>query len=89
MRKDVRRHTQPALVDLFRCEGKHAQHFDHYLNYRFCHRRKGLDLRIDLESSCEILDAFKDVDEGIITFPRVLGRLTQVDIITSQLEGAR
>jgi hypothetical protein len=67
--------TQFSLVDSFGREGKHGQQFDHYIDNCLCHRGSGQHLRINLESACEVFDAFKDVDEGIVAFPHVLGRL--------------
>jgi hypothetical protein len=66
IRRGAGRLTQAPLVDLFRRESKHSQHFDEYFNYRLCHGGSGLDFRVDHEAPCEVLDAFKDVDKGII-----------------------
>jgi hypothetical protein len=70
--------TQISLVDSFGREGKHSQQFYHYIDNRLRHRRSGQHLRMNLESACEVFDAFKDVDEGIVAFPHVLGRLVVV-----------
>ena len=67
--------TEPSLVDLFSGKGEHGQQLDHDFDERLRHGRRRRDLGIDLETPQEILDALKDVDEGIVAFPHILGRL--------------
>jgi hypothetical protein len=87
--KHVARHTQPSLVDMFRRESEHGQYFDQYFNYHLCHGRCGLDFSINLEPAQKVLDAFEDINKGIVACPHVLGRLANAGIITKRRERAR
>jgi hypothetical protein len=91
MRKGSDRLTQAPLVNLFGRESKYSQHFNYYFNYRVCHRESGFDLhiRINLETSCEVLDTLENIDEGIVACPHVLGRLGETDITTCEPERER
>jgi hypothetical protein len=77
--------TEPSLIDLSGREGEDRQQFDHDLDYYFRHRGRRRNLGINHEASEEILDAFKDVDEGVIARPHILGRL--VDRAIAELAG--
>ena len=46
-------------------------------------------MSINLEPAQKVFDAFEDINKGIVTFPHVLGRLADADIITEQRESAR
>ena len=80
-RNDVARRTQPSLVDLLRRESEHGQQFDRNLNHRFNHGGCEFDLRINLETTCEVFDTFEDIDKGIIASPHVFGGLADAYII--------
>jgi len=50
----------------------------------------GLDLHINLDSTWDVVNAFKNVDKGIVNFPHILRRLeNKILSITSQLERGR
>jgi hypothetical protein len=48
-----------------------------------------LNLRVNLESTCEVFDAFEDIDKGIIAFPHGFGRLANPYINIGQTEWSR
>jgi hypothetical protein len=73
---------------LFSRESEDRQDFDHNLDQYFCHCGSRRNLSINHQTSKEILDAFKDVDEGVVACPHILGRLVDPDITKSQLEKA-
>jgi hypothetical protein len=73
--------TESSGVHLLCRESEDRQHFNHYLNEYFGHRRCGRDLRVDLEASEEVFDTFKKIDQGIIASFDVLGRLSDPDRI--------
>ena len=75
------RRTQSSLFHLFRRKCQYTQQFDQYFNHCLNQCRSGLDLRIDLESPQEVFDALEDVNEGIVAFPHVFGRLADTFII--------
>ena len=87
-RKVAEKLTQLPLVNLFRCESKHSQHFDQYLDYRLRHRRSvfNLPIGINLEAPCEVLDTFENIHKGIVACSHVLCRLADTDITTDELE---
>ena len=53
-------HTESPLVDLFSRKGKHRDQFDHYLDQHLSHCVGRRNLRINLDSSEKVLNAFKD-----------------------------
>jgi len=73
--------TQSSLVELFCRQTKHGQQFDHDFDDHLCHRGCGLDVRIDLESTGEVFNAFEDVHKGVVAFSHVFGRLANANII--------
>jgi hypothetical protein len=70
---------------LFSREGEDRQDLDHDLGQYFGHCGCRRNLGVNHETSEEILDAFKDVDEGVVACPHILGRLVDPDITKSQL----
>jgi len=79
--------TQSSLVDLFCRQTKHGQQFDHDFDHHLCHCGCGLDVRIDLESTREVFNAFEDIDKGVVAFSHVFGRLADVNIMNYKLTG--
>ena len=79
--------TQSSLVDLFCRQGKHDQQFDQDFDHYLSHRRCGLDLGIDLESTGDVFDALKDVDKFIVAFSHVFGRLAGANVTNYELNG--
>ena len=55
--------TESSLVDLFCRQGKHDQQFDHDFDHHLSHRKGGSDLRVNLESTGEVFNAFEGVDK--------------------------
>jgi len=74
--------TESFPSHLLRCNSKHGECFNHYRHHHSCHRR-GLQrfLGINTEVCEEIRDAFKEVEERIITCAAVNSRLTWIDVI--------
>ena len=58
--------TEPALLNLLGRQGKHRKYFKHYLHDDIGHYRSGWHHRIDLQTSEEIRQALKEVEEGIV-----------------------
>ena len=73
VRKD--RRTKSPPVDLFGREREHREQFNHYLDHHLNHSESKRNIGINRESSEEIFDAFKDIDDGFVTFPHVFGLL--------------
>ena len=67
--------TCSTLSHFLRRDREDVQHLDHYLYYdvrhRVCRRHGG----ISLEAFEEVLDAFEEIDERILTRFNVLSRL--------------
>jgi len=73
--------TQFSLFHLFSREGKNRYEFGHNFDNHFGYRRsRMLDLGIDHESPDKSLDAFENLDEGVIAFFDRVGRLVVPDI---------
>jgi hypothetical protein len=58
--------TEPALLNLLGRQGKHRKYFNHYLHDKIRHYRSGPDHRIDLQTSEEVPQALKEVEEGVV-----------------------
>src|SRR6266576_454530 len=78
-------HTKLPLVNMFSCKGEDREQVEHYLDYRFNHRGSE-QLDITPQSSEDVLDAFKDVDQGVIKFPLMHGRLAILNVTRSSAE---
>jgi hypothetical protein len=80
------RHTESSLFDLFGRKGEHREYFNHYLGHYFSHRGSRRDLGISPEPSEEVLDAFEDIDQSVVTFPYILGHLAVLNMTRSGAE---
>ena len=58
--------TEPAFLNLLGRQGKHRKYFDHYLHDNISHCQSERDHRIDLETSEEVPQALKEIEEGIV-----------------------
>ncbi len=67
--------TCSSLFYLLCRNGKDIEYFNHYLHDDVRHRRGWWNFGIDLEAFEEVLNAFKDVDEGLLGCTDVLSRL--------------
>jgi len=74
---------------LFSCEGEDGEQFEHYLDYGFIHHENGRNLEKNLESSEDVLDAFKDIDQGVVTCPLTHSNLAILDLTRSGAEMTR
>ena len=79
--------TESSLVDLFCRQGKHDQQFDHNFDHHLSHRRGGLDLRVNLESTGDVFNALEGVDKCIVAFSHVFGRLAGANVTNYELNG--
>jgi hypothetical protein len=76
--------TESSLIYLFSRESKDGQQVGHYLYCHFSHRRRRWDLDIDFKAPEEALDAFKQIDKGVVTCTDILGCLEDPDIIKNR-----
>jgi hypothetical protein len=58
--------TEPALLNLLGRQGKYRKYFDYYLHDDIRHYRSGRHHRIDLQTSEEVRQALKEVEEGVV-----------------------
>ena len=72
--------TQLALFDLFRCNPKNREHFDHYLNDHIHHFRGRLRCCVNLDSSKKPFDALKNVDKSVFSGSNILDCLREVRV---------
>jgi hypothetical protein len=63
------------LFDLFCGQSKDGKDFNHYLHKYILHRIGEYDLGIDTKAVEEMMDAFEEVDKGIIAGTDIFGRL--------------
>ena len=73
--KPKRSLTEATLFNLFRCQGKYREQFDHYLNDHIFHRGSAWYLGVYLEPFKKTLDAFKEIHESVVARADILGRL--------------
>jgi hypothetical protein len=58
--------TRSSLFYLLCRNSQDIQYFDHYLHDDVRHRRAWSNLGIGLQASEKVLDALKDVDQGLL-----------------------
>ena len=71
--------TCSPLSYLLCSDSENIQYFHHYLNDDILHRRRWWDLGVGLQAFEEVLDTFKDIDQGILRCIDILDRLTSFD----------
>jgi hypothetical protein len=79
-------HTESSQVNLFSCKGEDREQFEHYLDNFVRHHRSVRNRGINPESSEDVLDAFKDIDQGVVTCPLMHGRLAILNVTRSGAE---
>jgi hypothetical protein len=64
---------------MFICKGEDWEQFEHYLDYRFnyCGSEQ---LDINPKASEDVLDAFKDIDQGVVICPLMHGHLAILNV---------
>ena len=72
--------TFSSLSYLTCSDSEDIQYFYHYLHDDARHCRRWWDLRICLQAFEEVLDTFKDVNQGLLRCADVLNRLTNFDV---------
>ena len=58
--------TEPAFVNLLGRQGKNRKYFDHYLQDDIRHYRSERDHRKNLQTSEEVRQALKEVEESVV-----------------------
>ena len=76
--------TESRFFNLFGCESKNRQQFNHYFYEYLRHSLSEGDLCYNLQSIQEYFDAFKNFDKSIVFFIDVLDRLEDLDIVSSE-----
>ena len=72
--------TRSSLSYLLCSDSENIQYFHHNLHDDVRHCRRRWDLRIRLQTFEEVLDALKNVDEGVLRCFDILDRLTSSDV---------
>ena len=68
------------LLDLLRRQGKDRKQFNHYFYDYICHCWGGRNLRVNMETLEEMLDAFEDINKCIVARTGVVGSLVYPNI---------